>query len=132
MPLRHAARCVASALLAASCGGPPGSVAGPGGPVLVRPATITSVEVLVLESLPVQVQARVRGELGDGCSEPLPVEQTRTGSEITLEVQYQRPRDAVCIQVVRELDELVVLEGPFPPGEYVLRANDLETRFRID
>ncbi len=100
--------------------------------MLVRPATITSIEVIVLESFPVQVHARVRGELADGCSEPLPVKQVRTGTDTTLEVRYQRPRDAVCIQVVRELDELVVLEGPFPPGEYVLRANDLETRFRIE
>ena len=115
-----------------SCGGGNGAPGQPSGPMLVQPAVTTSVEILILESFPVQVHARVRGELGDSCTELMPIAQTRTGSRIALTVQSQRPQDAICAQVLSVFDETVVLAGDFPPGDYVLEVNDVVTPFTVD
>jgi inhibitor of cysteine peptidase len=123
---------IAAALTVVSCGVGGGSPAQPSGPMLVRPAVTTSVDVLILESFPVQVHARLTGELGDACTELLPITQTRNGNRVRLTVQSQRPRDAVCAQVLRAFDEVVALAGPFPPGDYVLEVNDVATAFTVD
>jgi inhibitor of cysteine peptidase len=123
---------LAAALAVASCGGDGGSPAQPSDPMLVRPAVTTSVSVLILESFPVQVHARLIGELGDACTELLPITQTRSGNEIALTVQSQRPRDAICAQVLSVFDEVVVLEGAFPPGHYALLVNGVATPFTVD
>jgi inhibitor of cysteine peptidase len=108
------------------------SSSGPSDDVIVRPATITSVDVLILESFPVQVNARVQGELGDGCTELLPVRQRRTGNEITLRFDTERLVDAICTQILRTFDQTVPLAGAFPPGRYLLRVNQVEARFDVD
>jgi inhibitor of cysteine peptidase len=99
--------------------------------MLVRSAVTTSVDVLILESFPVQVHVRLTGELGDACTELLPITQTRNGNRVRLTVQSQRPRDAVCAQVLSAFDEVVALEGPFPSGDYVLEVNDVATAFTV-
>jgi inhibitor of cysteine peptidase len=100
--------------------------------MLVRPAVTTSVEVLILESFPVQVHARLTGELGDACTALLPIAQTRNGHQIALTVQSQRPQDAICAQILSVFEEVVVLEGVFPSGHYVLEVNGVATPFTID
>lgn len=114
-----------TALGALACSGP----AEPS--LVVEPIQITEVEVLVLESFPAQVMAHVTGVIGDGCATLLPEEVERSASEITISILRQRPADAVCTQIAKLYDERIAL-GTFPPGEYVLRVNDVEERFRVD
>ena len=58
------------------------------------------------------------------------VTQWRDGAVINVRVEsyWNAP---VCILLLKNLEHTVVLEGPFPPGEYVVRANGVEVRFRI-
>ena len=123
---------VAVAALAA-CGGngaPPTSPTPPG--MDVGPSLVESVDVRIAESFPVQVFSRITGVVGDGCSTLLPIEQTRSGTEITVEVRRERPKGAICTQIARLFDETIRLTGEFPPGTYRLKVNDVVHPFVVD
>jgi hypothetical protein len=104
----------------------------PAGEMSIAPIQIESVEVRIAESFPVQVSAYVRGVIGDGCSSVLPAVQERQGNTITLTINRQRPADAICIQIAKVYEETIRLEGDFPPGEYVLKVNDVTQNFKVD
>jgi inhibitor of cysteine peptidase len=97
----------------------------------VAPIQIDGVDVLLMESFPVQVTAHVEGVVGDGCSTVLPLEMSRSGNLVTISILRERPVDAVCTQIARLYDERIPL-GTFASGEYVLRVNDVERSFRVD
>lgn len=116
----------AGALVAAGCASAPADPS----PV-VSPIQITSVEVLLLESLPVQGLAHVTGVIGDGCSTLLSETVDREGNEITVTILRERPADAICTQIALLYDERIPL-GELAPGDYVLRVNDVVEPFRVD
>jgi len=103
----------------------------PSDEMVIGPIRVTSVEVQVSDSQPIQVYARVRGVVGDFCTEALPVQQTRDGNTITLTLNRQRPAQAVCPKIAKVFDQNIRLLGDFPPGEYVLTANAVEQKFRV-
>lgn len=111
-------------LLAFGCGGSPTE-----GDLSIDPISIDSVDVLVLESSPPQASAHVKGVIGDGCSELHSVSQSRSGATVTVTILRQRPRDAICTQIARLYDEVIRLEGTYPPGRYVVRVNGVERTF---
>jgi hypothetical protein len=98
---------------------------------LIDPIQIDQVKVRIGESLPVQVFAEVTGVLSDGCSEVMPAEQTREGNTITLTINRQRPADAQCIQIAKIYEATIQLTGDLPPGEYVLKVNDVTQAFTV-
>ena len=119
-------------LLAAACG-KPGSPSQPDSPPMtVARIPIESVTIRIAQSFPVQVFARVQGFVGDGCSSLLPIEQSRAGNVITLEIKRQRPRDAICTQIAILFDQDIRLEGEFRTGEYTLNVNGSASSFRVD
>ena len=97
--------------------------------LVAEPIQIERVDVMILESAPPQVTARVQGVLGDGCAVLHSVAQQRSGNTITVTILRERPKDAICIQIAKLYDEVIRLEGQFPPGDYVLRVNALEKGF---
>jgi hypothetical protein len=99
--------------------------------LVTGPIRVVSVEVQVSSSQPVQVHARVRGIIGDSCTEALPVQQTRDGNTITLTLNRRRPAQAICPKIAKVFDQNIQLLGDFAPGKYVLEANAVEKKFRI-
>ena len=92
---------------------------------------IESVEVVVLESFPYQLRAQVRGYLPDGCTRLDQVRQSREGNVITVTITTLRERDAICILLIEIVERNIALEGTYLPGDYLLRVNGLERRFRL-
>jgi hypothetical protein len=115
-----------TALALAACGAQP---AQPG--TTTSPANVTGVEVSVRESLPVQVEAHITGQLGDGCMSLGPITQTRSGNLIEVSVPAIRTQAEICTMVMQLIDERVTLEGEFAPGEYTVRVNGVETSFTV-
>jgi hypothetical protein len=118
-----------AALLASGAGCDSPSTPTPAPPrTLVRPIQIESVDVVVASS----PSAHVRGVIGDGCTE-LGGVITRRGSpnDIGITILSTRPEGAICIQIARLYDAVLVLPGDFPPGEYVLRVNSVEKTFSV-
>jgi hypothetical protein len=120
---------IAVAALVAASGAGCDSPSSPAPPrTLVRPIQIESVDVLLASS----PSAHVRGVIGDGCTELSGVI-TRRGSEndIGITILSTRPEGAICIQIARLYDAVLVLPGDFPPGQYVLRVNSFEKTFSV-
>jgi len=126
---------LAAAVLAlglAGCGGSDSPAApGAGGPVKIDLIQVDSVDVLFLASAPVAVGAHVQGVVGDGCSELLPIRQSRAGNAVTIRISRQRPANAVCTQIAKLFDATIRLEGAFPPGSYTLDVNGVDATFQV-
>jgi inhibitor of cysteine peptidase len=96
-------------------------------------APVEEIELLLLESFPVQVRAVIRGYLPDGCTHVDKVEQSRVGNEFRVRITTSRPADAMCTQVVIPLEETVALdvEG-LPAGTYTVDVNGVTASFTLD
>jgi len=132
--LRAAASVLLAALPLAACSGFDG------------PATATEVLLLQVDSVEVltdgggfggaagpagsRVSIIANGFLRDGCSSLGDVSQSRAGNVVTVTITVAR-RGEVCTAVAPPVSHPVVLDGLFAPGDYVVRVNDTEKRFRI-
>ena len=116
-------------VLLAACGAQPAQPAQPAAQTL--PAPISSVTVEIAESLPVQVFARIQGEIGDGCNSLGAITQRREGNVIEVDVTINRSNAEACTMIMQMLDERVQLEGEFPAGEYTVRVNGVEQTFTV-
>jgi hypothetical protein len=92
---------------------------------------IESVDVVVLESIPYQLRAQVRGYLPDSCTRLHGVTQSRAGNVITVSITTLRDLDAFCLQRIETVERTIPLEGAYPPGEYVLRVNNMAHSFTL-
>jgi hypothetical protein len=92
---------------------------------------IDDVSVEIAESYPVQVFAIIKATLPDGCSSKGAITQMRQGNTIIINAEMNHSGADVCTMIVSFVDERIALEGDFPPGEYVLKVNNVETRFSI-
>jgi hypothetical protein len=104
------------------------------GPRPVPPPGVLSIErieVLVQESDPVQVVAHVQGWLGDGCTTLGPITQTRSGSVIQVTMGAVHSGAQACAAIAPVVDERIVLEGLFPPGEYILEIQGQRISFTV-
>jgi hypothetical protein len=88
---------------------------------------VTHAQVFIKDG---RVQALVQGELGDGCTSLQPIRQRRTANTIDITVTFRREGE-VCTMIMQFVNEWVVLDGSFTPGEYTVRANAVVTNFRL-
>lgn len=115
---------------------PPTETPAPGGlplgEVITGTATVENVDLLILESFPVQVNAHVQGWLGDGCTELAPYEVVREGNTFRLTLTTTRPAEAVCTLQLIELDETIALDvAGLPKGTYTVDVNGVTETFEL-
>lgn len=104
-----------------------------GGEVIVEEATITEVEVLLLESWPLQATASIAGELGDGCTELEEITTEREGNTFFITITTVRPADAVCTMQLRFFEENVPLDiAGLSAGTYTVDVNGVQAQFTLD
>jgi len=95
-------------------------------------AIVEQVEVRVGEGTPAAVTIEVQGALPDACAELAESPSvTVEGQRITVLLEWQRPRDRLCAQVLRPFTRTIEV-GSFAPGTYTLVVNDMETSFTIE
>lgn len=102
-------------------------------PFLSGMAMVDTVEIRILESLPVQVQVVAMGNLPDGCTEigEAIVEQIEDAFTVTLTTR--RPADAMCTQAIVPFEEIIPLSvDDLPAGEYTVTVNDVTESFTLD
>lgn len=87
-------------------------------------APVDSIEVLLLESFPVQVNVIAKGNLPDGCTEIDQIEQTRQDNAFQVTITTRRPGDAACTEQLVPFEEVIPLEVEnLPAGNYSINAN---------
>lgn len=95
-------------------------------------AAVESIEVRLLESFPVQVQAVARGRLPDSCSE---IDQTlveRNSNTFQVRLTTRSRTDLMCAQAVVPFEEVIPLDvSSLPPGQYTVNVNGLVDSFTL-
>lgn len=97
-------------------------------------AAVDEVDVLILESFPVQVRAVARGNYADGCTEAGPITQQFDTETNTFMVEFltQRPADALCTQALVPFEEIIPLDVlGFPAGQYAVDVNGVQAQFEL-
>lgn len=97
-------------------------------------AIVDSVEVILLESFPLQAQARVLGNFPDGCTELYEISVERQGQEFLLTLTTRRPGgDVACTEALVPFEEIVDLDvAGLEAGTYTVIAQDKEASFTLD
>ena len=99
----------------------------------VELAPIDRIELLILESFPVQVQVRIKGYLRDSCTTLDHISQTRVGNLFQIHVITKRPTDEVCAKLITWFEETVALEVyGLPAGTYTVDVNGMREMFTLD
>lgn len=98
-------------------------------------APVESIEILILESFPVQVLVRVRGNLPDSCTDIDQINQ-RSGLEnnaFWVEITTVRPTDKACTKAPVPFEETIslVVYG-LPAGTYTVDVNGVSGTFTLD
>lgn len=104
-----------------------------GDPSELFPLPIETVDVVLMESQPVQASVRVRGYLPDSCHMFAGLEQRRDGNTFVVELEMTRVggADAVCLQRIEIVEQTIAL-GALPRGDYRVTVNGIERSFRVD
>jgi inhibitor of cysteine peptidase len=106
---------------------------------MTKLAHVTSVDLLMLESFPVQVHAVVKGDHPDACTfiggggHPNGVGQRREGNTFHVEIWTYRPLDMSCAQVITPFEHNVALDvAGLPAGTYTVDVNSVTETFTLD
>jgi len=93
---------------------------------------VDSIEILVLESFPVQIRALVGGSLPDSCTTIDRIAQTRDGNAFRVTISTVRAMDKVCAQSLVPFEETIALQVVgLQAGDYTVTVNDMTTSFRL-
>ena len=95
-------------------------------------ATVDSIEILILESFPVQINVRVRGVLADGCTNINSIDTNQAGSNFNINITTLRESGQVCTEALVPFEELVSLDVlGLPAGTYAVNVNGIQGSFTL-
>ncbi len=95
-------------------------------------ASVDEIDILILESFPVQVWVIARGNLPDPCTEISEVLQEREGDTFFITIKTYRP-PGFCIQVIAPFEEIIPLEVyGLPAGTYTVDVNGVQGTFDLE
>lgn len=102
------------------------------GSVIEDPANVKDIEILILESFPVQVHVVVYGEFSDSCTEIGKVTKTYEGSTFIVTIITHRPSEAFCAQVITPFEEVIPLDVVgLKKGIYTVDVNGVIDTFEL-
>lgn len=96
-------------------------------------ATVESVQILTLESFPVQINVRVRGMLPNGCTEIEEIVSQSDDTHFEIAITTVQQPDTVCTEALVPFEEMVPLdvEG-LDAGTYSVTVNGIQGSFTLD
>ncbi len=99
-------------------------------------AMVDSVDVVLKESFPVQVDVLVKGNLPDGCTELGDIKQQLVAKtfNVTLETRKLKDTEVMCTQALVPFEETIALENVvgISAGEYTVDVNGMKKTFTMD
>jgi len=95
-------------------------------------APVEEIEIVILESFPVQVQVIARGNLPDPCTEISEILQEREDDTFFITIKtYRSP--GFCIQVLAPFEEIIPLDVyGLPAGTYTVDVNGVQATFDLE
>jgi inhibitor of cysteine peptidase len=122
-------------LAAAAACAPSATPTGPGGgqPFISGTAQVDSIDLLIMESFPVQINVVARGSLPDGCTTIDQIVQKRQGNTFKVTITTRRPADKMCTEALVPFEESIALEvAGLPAGTYTVDVNGTTGSFTLD
>ncbi len=99
---------------------------------ITRMAGIDSIEIRMLESMPVQVKVIVGGYLSDGCTRIDRITQERAGNDFRIAISTKRPAGVNCPQVIVPFQETIPLDVlGLLAGTYTVTVNRVSDTFTL-
>ena len=96
-------------------------------------AMVDDIDVLILESFPVQVNVVVRGNLPDGCTYLDEFDVERDGSTFNMIIWTMRDPDAMCTMALVPFEETIPLDViGLEAGEYTVVVQEQSETFTLD
>ena len=94
---------------------------------------VEAIEILILESFPVQVHVIARGQLPDGCTRIDQINRQRNGTTFIVTITTNRPAQAFCTLALVPFEEVVVLDVfGLAAGVYTVEVNDVTDSFSLE
>ena len=95
-------------------------------------ANVESIEILILESFPVQIHVIAEGYLPDGCTEIDKIKPEREGNTFNINITTKRPTDAMCTQAIENFTKTIPLEVQgLSAGNYTVNVNGITGSFEL-
>jgi hypothetical protein len=95
-------------------------------------ATVEEIDILTLESFPVQIFVIARGYLPNPCTEIYQISQEREGNSFFITIETYCSQE-VCIQVIAPFEEVIPLEVyDLPAGTYTVEVNGVQGTFILE
>ncbi|GAB4476499.1 MAG: hypothetical protein Kow00124_18670 [Anaerolineae bacterium] len=94
---------------------------------------IDSIDILLMESWPLQAAVQISGTLPDACTALTWDTPERAGDTFIVTVNGERPVEAACAQVLTPFSQSIPLDiYGLPAGTYTVQVNDRTTTFTLD
>lgn len=95
-------------------------------------ASVDEIDILILESFPVQINVIASGNLSDPCTGTSEVLQEKEGNTFFIIIKtYRSP--GFCIQVLALFEEIIPLEVyGLPAGTYTVDVNGVQDTFDLE
>ena len=95
-------------------------------------APVDEIDILILESFPVQIHVIARGNLPDPCTKISEVLQEKEGNTFFITIKtYRSP--GFCIQVIAPFEEIIPLEVyGLTAGTYTVDVNGVQAAFDLE
>jgi Ig-like domain from next to BRCA1 gene/WD40-like Beta Propeller Repeat len=98
----------------------------------IREAQITNVDVQLMQSSPVQVNAIVNGNLTESCATLIEPQVSYASNTFQIKILVSSPTDRGCLQVTTPFEKTVPLDtGGLTPGTYKVIANGAIADFTL-
>jgi hypothetical protein len=105
----------------------------PGKVITGENAIVEDLQIMILESFPVQVRVIIQGNLPDGCTSIKEINPTGDGKAFNIQIITQRPAEAMCTEALVPFEETVSLDVyGLPAGNYTAKAGDQTASFTLD
>jgi inhibitor of cysteine peptidase len=100
------------------------------GETLFGKATVEEVEVIYLESFPLQVHVQAKGYLADSCTAIDEVNVVRADHRFEVEITTRRPAQEMCAQMVQPFEKSIPLDVyGLAAGDYSVDVNGVQAEF---
>lgn len=103
------------------------------GKYIYRNATVESIEIMVLESFPVQIRVNATGYLPDPCTKIDEITKEKDGNTFLITIKTVRPADTFCIAVIVPFQEMISLDVyGLKAGIYNVDVNGVKGTFELE
>lgn len=111
----------------------PGSQVTGGKEYIYGTASVETIQVLMLESFPVQVKVMAMGYLPDSCTEINEIKTEKKENSFNINITTKRPKDAVCAQAIIPFNETIPLDvNGLKAGNYSVKVNGVKGSFELE